>query len=325
MRASHSLLIPALAAVLGAQTACLGQPASRRALQAEITALEAERDRLRSRLDDTISREPRLAGMPEAPVCVGVPGALLRELVEKATAGFFDRVGLELRDLRVHKSGELRKVVSLGRYDLDVTITRVEARFSTGRPELRLGGDRLSLVLPVTLESGAGEAELAFRWQGSPVSRSVCTDQTIRRVVTGQILPDSYRLRGGLVLRAGEREILASPELPPLAVRVRVEPTAASWTALEKVIAERGGVCGVVLDKVDVLGTVRRIVRRGFTVRVPTEKIEPLALPVAIEPSLEVQGRRVALGVRIAGLAITEHMLWLGALVSPREAASGKD
>ncbi len=325
MRASHRLLIPALAAALGGHGACLSERTSRRALQQEVAALEAERDRLRSWLDETISREPSLAGVPQTPVCVGVPSALLRELVEKATAGFFDRVGLELRDLRVHESGELKKVVSLGRYDLDVTITRVEARFVTGRPDLRFGSDRLSLVLPVNLESGDGQAELAFRWRGSPVSRSVCDDRTIRRVVTGRILPDSYRLHGSLVLRAGEREILASPELPPLTVKVRVEPSPASWTAVEKVLTERGGVCGLVLDKVDVLGTLHRIVRRGFKVRVPTERIGPLALPVAVESSLEVQGRRVALGIRIAGLAVGEQMLWLGAFVSPREAASGKD
>ena len=41
-----------------------------------------------------------------------------------------------------------------------------------------------------------------------------------------------------------------------------------------------------------------------------------MAVPVGIEPTMEVRGEPVALGIRIGGLAITEHVIWLGAHVS---------
>jgi hypothetical protein len=76
------------------------------------------------------------------------------------------------------------------------------------------------------------------------------------------------------------------------------------------------GLCGFVLDRVDVMGVVERLIERGFDVRIPTEKVTAMALPVGVEPTLLVRGEPVALGIRVGGLAITEHAIWLGAHVS---------
>jgi len=48
----------------------------------------------------------------------------------------------------------------------------------------------------------------------------------------------------------------------------------------------------------------------------PTERIKPMAVPVGIEPTMEVRGQPVALGIKLGDLAITEEMIWLGARVS---------
>ena len=61
------------------------------------------------------------------------------------------------------------------------------------------------------------------------------------------------------------------------------------------------------------LKLVRGLVEKGFDVRLPTEKIKPMAVPVGIEPTMNVRGSKVALDIDIGGLAITEHALWLGA------------
>jgi hypothetical protein len=65
---------------------------------------------------------------------------------------------------------------------------------------------------------------------------------------------------------------------------------------------------------------------KGFNVRLPTEKIKPIAIPVGIEPTMEVKGRTVDLALTVGHLKITEHMIWLGAEVALtiEPAAGGK-
>ena len=41
-----------------------------------------------------------------------------------------------------------------------------------------------------------------------------------------------------------------------------------------------------------------------------------MAIPVGIEPSMQVKGRQVELGIKVGELAITADMIWLGAHVS---------
>ena len=58
------------------------------------------------------------------------------------------------------------------------------------------------------------------------------------------------------------------------------------------------------------------IVDKGFEVRLPTERIRPMAIPVGVAPTMTVDGRPVALDIRLGGLAITEQVIWLGANVA---------
>ena len=46
-------------------------------------------------------RDPRLDGMPRAPVRVAVPTTLAGDLIERVVAGVADQVTLELRNIRV--------------------------------------------------------------------------------------------------------------------------------------------------------------------------------------------------------------------------------
>jgi hypothetical protein len=68
-----------------------------------------------------------------------------------------------------------------------------------------------------------------------------------------------------------------------------------------------------VVEKVNVLKIVEALIAKGFNVRLPTEKIKPMAVPVGIEPSMKVKGQEVELGIKVGELAITEKMIWLGA------------
>lgn len=285
-------------------------------LRGEIEALQVERQELRLRLDELVLKDSRLQGMPETTVRVGLPTAVVQELIEKVVAGLFDQITLELENLEVRKSGSVKRIVTLGQYELKVHIDRVSGRLKTGKPQLRFGGNRLALALPVTVASGSGRARIDFRWNGKNVGGAVCGDLAITREVSGTVRPDTYTVAGAVVLSATDTGILATPAIPKTRINLKIEPSRESWQALQAVLDEKSGPCGFVLDRVDLLKVVRGIVDKGFSVGLPTDALKPLAVPVSVEPSMEVRGRRIELGVRVSGLAITPSTVWLGADVS---------
>ncbi len=285
-------------------------------LRAQIQALEKERDSLRERMNELMVKDPRIPGMPDSPVRVGVPTTLARDLIQRVVSGFVDQVTLELKNLKVKKHGQVKKVVTLGEYDLNVLITRVSGRLKTGTPDVAFGGNKVTLALPVTIASGSGKATIHFKWDGKGVAGATCGDLEVTREVSGGVKPDTYPVSGGLVLTATAKEILAEPRFPLIKIKLKVEPSKESWDSVQKILDEKEGVCGYVVDKVNVRGVLERLVNKGFNVRLPTEKIKPLAVPVGIEPTMHVRGKPVALGIKLGKLAITEQMIWLGADVS---------
>ncbi len=285
-------------------------------IRQQIVALDTERTALRARLEDLVTRDPRLDGMPDTPVRVAVPTTLARDLVQRVIAGVADQVTLELRNIRVRRTGTVRRVVTLGTYDLKVSVDRVLARLRAGTPRLTFGSNRVAVALPLTLASGTGRATVDFTWDGRTIGGAVCGDMHITQPVTGTVVPRTYPLSGALDLTATDASILVRPRLPRLRVHVDVTPSPESLAAAQKILDDKRGLCGFVLDRVDIMGAVNRLVARGFDVRVPTEKVTAMALPVGVEPTLLVRGEPVALGIRVGDLAITEHAIWLGAHVT---------
>ncbi len=318
MRAG-GLQIAALAGLLALSlvTACRhNDAATPEQMRAQNQALEKERDGLKSRLGDLIAKDPRLFGMPDNGVRVGVPTALARTLVQRVLGGFVDSVTLKLSDLKVRKAGKIKKVVSIGEYDLHVVIDEVTGKLETGEAEVGFGGNRITVGLPVRVASGQGDASIDFKWDGKNISGAVCGDMEIHQRVSGSVKPDSYPVSGALLLTATARQILAAPKFPVVKVKLKVEPSADSWAAVQKILDDQGGVCGFVLDKVNIAGVLEDLIGKGFDVRLPTEKIKPMAIPVGIAPTMTVRGGPVTFAVNVGSLAITEHMIWLGADVA---------
>jgi hypothetical protein len=168
----------------------------------------------------------------------------------------------------------------------------------------------------VTVVSGSGRATVNFKWDGKNVAGATCGDLEVTQEVSGGVRPDTYPVQGGLVLTATARDILAEPRFPLIRINLKVKPSEESWAAVQKILDEKEGLCGYVVDKVDVLSIVQKIIDRGFNVRLPTEKIKPMAVPVGIEPTMEVRGQPVALGIKLGRLVIAEDVIWLGADVS---------
>lgn len=282
-------------------------------LQARIVELTTERDRLRAQVIAAVGNDPQLAGMPDRQLRIGVPTSLARVLVSTFVTGVADQVTLELDNLRIRKQGSVRRIVTLGEYDLRVRITRVTAQLAAGTPDLRFGGNQVRLTLPVRVASGAGSAAVDFQWDGRNIGSAVCGDMEMREVVTGTVVPATYRLSGTLLLSTTEDAIMVTPRLPSLRVKIRVRPSPASWALVQKVLDDKHGVCGFVLDRVNIRESLEGLFARGFDVRLPIERVKPLALPVGLARTMEVRGTSVAMDVTDGGLTITDQMIWLGA------------
>jgi hypothetical protein len=312
----------AAALALACMPGCRREEAARpEQMRAKIQALEQERVVLLEKLGDLVAKDHRLQGMPTSGVRVGVPTVLARTMIERVVTGFVDSVTLTLRNLKVNKTGTVKKVITLGQYDLHVRINEVSGQLKTGKPEVTFGGNKVGIALPVKVASGTGNAEIDFKWDGKNVSGAVCGDMQVTQGVEGRVKPDEYAVSGALHLTATAREILASPRFPVVKVNLKVDPSDESWAAVQKILDEKGGVCGFVVDKVDIRGVLDRLVGKGFNVRLPTEKIKPMAIPVGIAPTMKVGEDTIRIEVKVSNLVITEHMIWLGADVSLEDAA----
>ena len=88
----------------------------------------------------------------------------------RVISGFVDQVTLVLENLKVHKAGKVKKIITIGEYDLDVVIDRVSGRLRTGEPDIRFGGNQVSIALPIEIASGSGDATIHFVWDGKNIS-----------------------------------------------------------------------------------------------------------------------------------------------------------
>jgi hypothetical protein len=307
-----------LALALALPTLACGrrEAASPEEMEERLRALDREIPELRSRLGELVAQDPRLQGMPESGVRVGVPTTLARTLIQKVVTGFVDSVTLRLADIGVRKAGRVKKVVTLGEYRLVVHINEVIGHLQTGTPEVTFGGNRVSVRLPVRIASGTGDALVDFDWEGKSVGGAVCGDMRVKQEVAGKVKPAEYPLSGSLDLEARSQQILASPRFPVMKVNLEVEPSAESWAAVQRILDSQTGVCGFVVDKVDIKGVLEGLLAKGFNVKLPTHKIKPMAVPVGIAPTMTVNGEPARIDVKVSKLAITETMLWLGADVS---------
>ena len=313
----------ALAAVVLAFTGCGRKDAATpEQMKAKIAALEQEIPALRQKLGELVAKDPRLQGMPETGVRVGVPTPLARTMIERVATGFVDSVTLKLTNLKVEAHGTVKKVVSIGKFDLLVNIKEVTGHLKTGKPKIDFGGNKVALALPVKVASGTGTANLKFKWDGKNVSGAVCGDMDIDEDVSGSVKPDDYPVSGALQLTATAREILASPKFPVVKVKLVVVPSAQAWGVVQKVLDSKTGVCGYVVEKVNVPHLLEGLLDKGFEVRLPTEKIKPMAIPVGIAPTMKVGDETLRIDVKVSDLAITEHMIWLGADVKLAESGA---
>ena len=286
------------------------------ALQADVVTLTAERDRLRAEVVGAVNQDRRLTGGPDKPLRIGIPTTLARTLVSTLVDGVIDQVSLTLGNLRVRKTGQVRRVVTLGNFDLTLRVKQINAKLGAGAPDLQFGANQMRMVIPVRVESGTGSAEIDFRWFARGIGGAVCGDMSMLEVVTGTVIPSVYRVAGTLQLSTTDDAIIVTPRIPALRIRVRVAPSKASWDLVQKTLDSKTGLCGFVIDRVNIPEALEGLLAKGFHVRLPIEKLRPVAVPIGFAQTVMVRDTPVQIGVKADGLLITSDMIWLGADVT---------
>jgi hypothetical protein len=257
---------------------------------------------------------------------IGIPTGFTRAIVEQVATGLFGGMTLTLKNLKVHKEGEVRAKMlfgkkTVGAFVLDVFIKQVQGVLEPGTPSLQFSKDRIGVSLPVRLARGTGEADLTFKWDSKGMAANmVCGDVDTTQTVTGGVVPQDYRLEGAFVFQSVGDSVTLRPEFPDLAVRIFVDPSEQAWGVVDKVVQEQRKGCEVALNKIDLKAQLGKILGKGFNVKIPQKILKPIRLPAGVTQSLEVQGVKLPLTVKFTGVLVAQDRIWYGAdiLVGPK-------
>jgi hypothetical protein len=287
-----------------------------RAWETELSRLQAEQDSLRSRAAELIAADERILNLPKGEIVVAVPTAFVRSVVERLFHDVVSHVTLSVSGIKAHVQKKVKKVVTIGEFTVDVDITRVVGTLRPGKPGIAFGGDSVSLSLPVSIAKGTGEAIIHFAWDGKNVAGLTCGDLDVVQKVTGTVIPGNYVVAGVLSLSHRGRKIVATLHFPETRWRLRVKPSQESWDAVHALLEEHRGVCGWVLDKVDVPRLLTNLAEeKGFSVKLPLDKIRPVVLPAGIQDSVRVGERTLAIAAQTNTIRIDPDAMWFSARV----------
>jgi len=288
-----------------------------RAWGAEIHRLETEQDSLRARAAEWVAKDARIRSLPRGSVVVSVPTVFLRNVITRVFDDVADNVTLVLAGLKAHIAKSVKKVVPIGEFVLDVDIHSVSGKLKPGQPDIRFEGNQVSMSLPVTVSEGHGKATVHFVWNGKNVAGATCGDMDVTEDVSGSVIPSTYRVSGSMNLAIRGKEIVCTPLFPETKLRIRLEPSQASWDSVNAILAEKHGVCGWVLDKVNVPALLEKIVQeKGFNVKLPVQKIRPFAVPAGVRDSVTVGDKVLIFDTRTNTLRIDPDAIWYSADVA---------
>jgi len=291
-----------------------------RAWDTELRRLQAEQDSLRARALEIIGKDPRIQSLPKDDIVISVPTSFLRTVVERVVSDVVGHITIRLSGIRAHVSKSVKKVVKVGQFTVDVEVTEVIGKLRAGKPDLKFGGDRIRMKLPMEIASGHGEAVVHFVWDGKNVADLACGDMDITQRVWGDVIPAKYELTGALKLGIRDRHIVGRLEFPETKLRVRVNPSQESWNAIHAILDEKHGVCGWVLDKVNVPNLLKNLTEeKGFNVKLPFDKIKPFVVPAGMRDSVSVTGKTLLVDANTTLLRVDPDATWYGAGVHVKE------
>jgi len=262
---------------------------------ADLARLQAEQDSLRQRAAVLVQADPRLQRLPAGDVVISIPTSFLRTVILQVFDQVAESVTLRLGGIKAHVAKSVKKIVKIGDFVVDVDIREVIGKLEPGEPKVGFESNRVALTLPVAVNKGTGKAVVHFKWDGKHLADLTCGDLDITETVTADVVPSSYVIGGTLGLALDGNHVIATPRFPETRIRIRVAPTKQSWATIDRILAEKHGVCGWLLDKVDVPAILRRVVEeKGFNVTLPLSKVKAFRIPAGVSDSLTVKDRVVA-------------------------------
>ncbi len=285
----------------------------------EIARLEGERDGLRAKLAALVAASPVTQEIPPGNVVVGMPVAVATELVQEATTGFFDEVELVLKNIKVHKDGDIKVHKGIlnmkpGHYVLDLTIDEAHAVLKPGSPQVSFKNSRFGVALPVSVVKGTGRTTFAFKWDSQGMADMLCDDFEFNEKLEGSVPPRTYPVQGAFLLEVQGGRLSAIPRFPApgIVVEISVEPSEEAWKFVEKVVADRPAGCEKVLKMIDLRKILSDLLGKGIKVTVPSKIFKPFDLPAGLEQEVTVEGKTYALTLKPTELTITPDVLWYG-------------
>jgi hypothetical protein len=316
VRRARPVALLLAAALLAGGCSRAPSAAEREAWAADLARIEGEVAALEERLGALVGADPRRASLPQGDVVIAVPTDFLRTLIERVFSDVASRVTLTLSGIRAHKQKTLKKGVPVGDMIVDLLVHEVHGRLAPGKPEVVFASDAITLTLPVEVVDGSGDASVHLLWKGRRLARAVCGDLDVTEKVAGSVKPARYVLSGTLALAANDGEIVGTPRFPETKVQLRVTPSADTWRRVDALLESKRGLCGWVLDRVDVKKILaHEAEEKGFGVKLPLHKIQAFRFPAGLSESVQVRDRPLALAVEASHLRIDEHAVWVGANV----------
>lgn len=318
MRFGRRLRLVALLLALGLSAGCSREPSPEqlRAWSAEIQRLQVEQDSLRARAAELVKADPQIQSLPEGDVVLSIPTAFIRSVIQHVFDEVVSNVTLTLGGIKAHVAKSVKKVVTIGEFVVDVEIHKIIGKLRPAQPDIDFTGNRVSMSLPVELSEGHGEATIHFVWNGKNVAGVACGDMDVTQKVSGNVIPAKYLVSGKLHLAMQGNQIVSTPDFPETRMRIRVTPSKKSWAAIDSLLEAKRGVCGWVLDKVDVPTLLKGLVEeKGFNVKLPVDKIKPFRIPAGVSDSVMIGDRVVAVATKSNSIRIDPDAIWYSATV----------
>lgn len=318
-------LAPPCGVALFLFSSCAGPDEAR--VAAELDALRAEVASLRAAAAATFEADPGLSapdGSAADEVVVALHVGMVRDVIGSAASRYLNDVRLHIRpDVVVRAGDEVRVRVGpinayAGRWDLAVTIQRIDAVLQAGRIDLvAVDTDRLDVTVPVDIRGASGDALIDFKWDAARVAGVICGDFAVRETFSSVVQPRTEVLRGHFNLTNEAGRLVARPVLRER-LSVRPLPTEESWERIREILREQNRIfnCGLALSPDGMETMLRDLLTRGFRFRLPSSILRPIPLPGSIINEVEVGGRTVATEVVPRPPLLTPDWLWLRASVN---------
>ena len=283
---------------------------------AEIARLRAEQDSLRQRAADLVKDDPNIQRLPEGDVVISVPTSFVRNVLERVFEDVVSNVTLRVGGIKAHVAKTVKKVVKIGEFTVDVDVHEVVGKIRTHKPDIRFADNQIAMNLPIEISEGTGNASIHFVWDGKNVAGVACGDMDVTQQVSGTVIPARYEVRGTLGLEMRGNEVVSTPRFPETKLRIQVEPSKKTWQAIDSLLAEKGGACGYVLDKVNVPNILRGVVvEKGFNIGLPLAKLKPFIIPAGVRDSVRVKNVIVAIEAKTNSIRIDPDAILYSASV----------